>query len=489
MEKVLKGRGIDTCEQREQHTADAEGDKVTITDLEQRDPLGESKHFGLTSPLLRWQRSPYRRRWRLTCTVSILLLLLVLLSVSTVSPSAMIESFRRAYAPQAHPSHPGSGLPVLPQRDGITCLRDAMWSPDSTLIAVLGYSQNCSPVASVPGLVNLYEARTSQLLRQLHPDEAIVQALKAASGSAGEPSARVPQQKQGGGSGLVISYQHVVWSPDNQRLAFLFHLRAPSASLEGVVLMNRDGAHAQVLLDQQNPLAPSSAEWDLERRMLITSNVFPFPPALAYHWGPKGTVNPGRLLPTQFLPAAPPLSPIGNPDGDASFTLWQPGLAQLTSSTDPSGTYRIHSWSTSFAAWSPDGRYLITDLSFFGLLTSPKVISASTPFFQVSDPSRDRSQTGVQGLTNQCAVQLQAVKTTTAFAWSPNGRVLADYGAGNRVDLSECPTGHKFASFPLQSKYPAPSADAVALRWSPDGSHLLLSSVASGLVSLWKFNR
>ena len=96
MEKVLKGRGIDTCEQREQHAADEEGDKVTITDLEQRDPLAESKHFGLTSPLLRWQRSPYRRRWRLTCTVSILLLLVVLLSVSRVSPSAMIESFRRA---------------------------------------------------------------------------------------------------------------------------------------------------------------------------------------------------------------------------------------------------------------------------------------------------------------------------------------------------------------------------------------------------------
>src|SRR5947209_8303427 len=489
MEHVLKGRGIDTPEQSVQHTADAEGDKITITDLEHLDPLGESKDSWLTSPLLRWQRSPHRRRWRLTGTVSFLLLLLVLVCVSSLSPASIMESFRRVYAPPAHPSPSGSALPVLPQRDGITCLRDAMWSPESTLIAVLGYSQTCSSVAFVPGLVNLYEARSSQLLRQLHPDEAIVQALKAASGSAGDPSARVPQQKQGGGSGLVISYQHVVWSPDTQRLAFTFQLAAPSPSMDGIVLMNRDGTHAQVLLDQQNPLAPSYAEWDLERKRLITSNVFAFPPALAYHWGPKGTVLPGRLLPTQFLPAAPPLGPIGNPDGDASFTLLQPAVAQVTSFTDPSGTYRIHSWSTSFAAWSPDGRYLITDLSFFGLLTSPKVISASTPFFQVSDPSRDRSQTGVQGLTNQCAVQLQAVKTTTAFAWSPNGRVLADYGAGNRVDLSECPTGHQFASFPLQSKYPAPSADAVALRWSPDGSQLLLSSVASGLVSLWKFDR
>jgi WD40 repeat protein len=122
------------------------------------------------------------------------------------------------------------------------------------------------------------------------------------------------------------------------------------------------------------------------------------------------------------------------------------------------------------------------------LLTSPKVISAGPPFFQGSDPARDGSETGAQGLTNQCAAQLQAVKTTLAFAWSPNGRVLADYGAGKRVDLYDCTTGHKLAPFTLQSQYAAPSAEAVTLRWSPDGSHLLLSSVASGLVSLWKFD-
>ncbi len=126
MEQVLKGRGIDTCEQREQHTADVEGEKVIIIDLEHLDPLAESKHSWLTSPLLRWQRAPHRRHWRLTCTASFLLLLLVLLSVSRLSPASMIESFRRAYAPPAHPSPSGSALPVLPQRDGMTCLRDAM---------------------------------------------------------------------------------------------------------------------------------------------------------------------------------------------------------------------------------------------------------------------------------------------------------------------------------------------------------------------------
>jgi WD40 repeat protein len=106
---------------------------------------------------------------------------------------------------------------------------------------------------------------------------------------------------------------------------------------------------------------------------------------------------------------------------------------------------------------------------------------------QLIAPTRDITDKGADGLTNHCAGLLAAVETSLAFAWSPNGRVLANYGAGNRVDLYDCPTGHQLTSFTLRSKYAAPSAFSVALRWSPDGSHLLLCSVALGLVSLWKF--
>src|SRR5207249_9522365 len=96
-----------------------------------------------------------------------------------------------------------------------------------------------------------------KLLRQLHPDDAIVPALKRSLASPCEPVSAGSQKKKGAGNGLVISYQHVIWSPDNQRLAFMFHLLAPSPSLEGIVLMNRDGGHTQVLLQHQKPDAPS----------------------------------------------------------------------------------------------------------------------------------------------------------------------------------------------------------------------------------------
>ena len=337
----------------------------------------------------------------------------------------------------------------------------------------------------MPGLVNLYEAQTGTLLRQLHPDDAIVHALKAAVASPSEPVARAAQQKQGAGRGMVLSYMHIIWSPDNERLACTFRVGAPSPSLVGVVLMNRDGAHAQVLLARQNPLAPSSTEWDLERSQLIAANAFPFPPALAYQWGPRGTVRPSRLLPPGALPAAPPLRGIGNPDGDRSFTLWQPAVTQVTVAYFAHG-FTIHGWRTSFAAWSPDGRYLIADLSFRGMLDAPEVISPDARFGKVTDVPRAPNDPGPVGVTNQCAAVLKAVNTPLAFAWSPNGRMLADYGTGNGVELYECPTGHQLTSFSLQSQYAAPSADAVALRWSPDGSHLLLASTAYGLASLWK---
>jgi WD40 repeat protein len=80
---------------------------------------------------------------------------------------------------------------------------------------------------------------------------------------------------------------------------------------------------------------------------------------------------------------------------------------------------------------------------------------------------------------------LKVIDTATVLAWSPNGRVLAAYSGGKSVDLYDCISGDRFASLVLQSKDAASPADALLLFWSPDGSHLLISSVLWGLVTLW----
>ena len=72
---------------------------------------------------------------------------------------------------------------------------------------------------------------------------------------------------------------------------------------------------------------------------------------------------------------------------------------------------------------------------------------------------------------------LKVFDSATVLAWNPNGHVLAAYNAGKSVDLYDCISGDRFASLVLQSKDAASPADALLLHWSPDGLHVLISSV------------
>jgi hypothetical protein len=374
MEMDHQERRMDNSEQREQQKAGDEGDEVEITDLEQHDTRRDSKCFWLAPLLLRWQHAPYRQYWRVLWTVGLVLLLAVLLNVSHAISSSLSERFRGTSprSPmQSLPPLPASTLPALPRQNGISCLRDAAWSPDSHFIAVLGYQQNCSPDLYMPGLVNLYEARTGTLLTQLHPDGAILQALNQPLTSSPQRTFSSSPSRSTGGTGLAILYVHVTWSPDSQRLAFTFTMTVQSSAMNGVVLMSRDGAHTQVWFQHQNPTAPSYAAWDARQRRPIVSTTFPSPPALAYYWGTHGTLLPRELLPTTSVSAIPSPGPIGNPDGDASFTIWQPALMHAILFADASGVSSVYTWRTSFAAWSPDGRYLVDGLGLSGLLAPP----------------------------------------------------------------------------------------------------------------------
>ena len=131
----------------EQEIAEEDGE-VELTDLDPPGKTDNATSSWFRSALLAWQRSPnkryLKRYWRLASAPGIVLLLVLLCTLSHGLSLPIVNSFRMALFSPARPSLALAPLPAppLPPHDGIACLADAAWSPDSHFIAVLGY-QDC----------------------------------------------------------------------------------------------------------------------------------------------------------------------------------------------------------------------------------------------------------------------------------------------------------------------------------------------------------
>jgi len=239
--------------------------------------------------------------------------------------------------------------------------------------------------------------------------------------------------------------------------------------------MNIDGTQAHVLLQPQNPTNPLYAEWDLKNRVAV--NMAPVPPALSYRWGTAGSLIPLIPLTSNSVPpSATPPGPVGNPTGSATFTVWQSGFADWMLLEHESSVY---TWSTDFAAWSPDGRYLADGIGLKGLLSQPGFPLPSQQSLMIHHLNQ-------QPLLPAHDIALLRVATLySAVAWRPDGHVLAAYNSANSVELYDCATGHRIGVLLPHSKNSFVDGSTVLLRWSPDGSQLLLSSVQWGLVTVW----
>jgi len=189
-----------------------------------------------------WRHSPKRRfLFYPITTICIVGLLTILSNLSSGFPSLIVDQVQKAFAQS-------STAPSLSQYDEISCLTDTTRSPDSTVIAVLGFVKRCQQDDTAPGLVNLYDAKSHNLLTQFHPDNAIQQAVNSF-----QPGPLTHR--------LAISYARVTWSPDGKQLACTFIVIKHTA-LYGVVIIDRKSSHTRVLLQQQKPPTPFYATWD-----------------------------------------------------------------------------------------------------------------------------------------------------------------------------------------------------------------------------------
>ncbi len=431
----------------------------------------------------RWQPWPprarvarwLRMRWRETS--ALLALLVITLSLA----GAMPPTLPKASAPP---------VAIDVGRDGITCLQELTWAPDSRRVAILGYWLSC-PVQDYsykPSLLNIYSADSGRLLRKIAPDAAILQALQQLSGAMAPTASKTAP---------LIFYTALIWSRQAQRLALTFSIwitPPPSASaLNGVLLLDEDGGHERALLQPTIVAAPYE-EWDVQSGALLPvrtpfSDSTPFfsnlPTAPTYRWGKDGTLLPE----SQDGPTSPLPDLIGNPVGDAAFSFWQPGQVDMMTAVGP--TYKLpgaYLWRSSFAAWSPDGRYLVDSLSLVGRMQPADIAPPShqalvalnvdqTPLLAVRDAA-------LLGLLHLLALAHGGFSTQSlVLAWRPDGRVLAAYGyvvnRGLTVNLYDATTNQQVDALPAATPGGTPE-----LLWSPDGSRMLMQNGEA--ITIWQ---
>lgn len=448
-----------------------------------------------------------QRLWRMSGTIAALLMVgALLLSAFHFGPFGQPSALSARRVAQA----------LSATQIGVTCDTDAAWSPDSTHVALVGYQGSCVASDYVPGIVAVYDTATGHIISWFLPDGDILRALAGSTLAAQPPpqpnvSARAATQagQAGATKAPIIYYQHIIWSPDGHRLALTFSVYplsqdTPPVPLryDGVIIVQADGILSQILLRPQQLTAPLSTEWDLASSRALEAPPLPSysaspafiwdatrASALAYHWS-GATFAADTPLRSDAPPAALSSGIIGNPDGGARLSIWQSGVAG-----SPARSSDLLIWNTSFAAWSPDGRYLIDAVGL-----AARLGGALSPADQGTLAAQQLDGIPLLGIRDLALQQVtRAIPHGSAdpnarqvnVTWRPDGKVLAAYGlapggpTGVAVALYDTATGHKLASLlPLVNTGTSLSTTTI-LRWSPDGTHLLLVSAPLGTVTLW----
>lgn len=410
----------------------------------------------------------------------------------------------------------------------------ATWSPDGQSIAVLGYVNKCpsdDPIsyAYQPGVVAIYSAATGALIGRFNPDPAIAAALRLKPPQLPAPGSGGPgTPPRGDTQHQIITYGNVLWSPDGTRLALLFAVdyfynvqvqgngvQYGTASWYGVATMAPSGGSPVVVAGPTPTFSedsPAAVPWEYD----LVQGRYVLPPTapssaygvpqprsagLAYAWNPDGTLAIQQALPPGSVPKTPRLGPVGNPTHDASFTIWQPG--RIT--PDSQFGLGVYQYTWQFAAWSPDGRYVMPPLGSvgfgFGELLVPRKYGL-TPQQLASDLNPAEVYLPMRDAALRTLLQQDI---TGAVAWSPDGRRLAvipeilhgnnDQGADLAgMRLYDCASGYETVRF-TGAVGAGEQAYQPTMAWSPDGKQLMVFATISSsstiapatqLITLWR---
>ena len=388
---------------------------------------------------------PNRSRGRSLLRVGMALLTLALIA-------ALFLNMRVPGLGQLVPSPTATPVaPFLPLA-GLGCVRTAAWAPSSDLVALVGPPDSgCGLGGYSPNVINIYRARTARLVGQLHPDPAVFATL-------GLKQPAPVTSSPGGGTGSVLSYSSLLWSPDSRRLAagfILFTFGADPNSqqaISGEALLDADGSHELVLVNPQINPPPAYTVWDTKTATTLAaspgtaSSDAPYATILnaqSYQRGAGGQLEPGAPFVTGTPTPSQAEGLVGNSAGASSFGLWQPGvivvLAAPTSGREPPSY--LYLYDTTFAAWSPDGRYLADGLSLRGLLRPAgqpmpsRAVLSALPYdlknvgaLPIRDAGLSEALAHDMPRPASSPGQPGAPAAPVPIAWRLDGKVLADFG-------------------------------------------------------------
>lgn len=389
-------------------------------------------------------------------------------------------------APKASATTAPTSRRMNPLGDGLFCATQFAWSPDSTRIAVVGNGVNCSGAAAgrEPGMIVIY-SRDGKLLQKLQPDDSVLAQPTIAR--------KVAANSAAGGMISTLTYDNLTWTPNSQALLMTFDLELQTSPNEGSItgaqgvqrLGLADTSLTKVWLDPTTSRTAGTIErWDL----LAGSPTWVANPAksTAYQWSADGMLTPVSALVGM---------PVGAPDGGQTFAAWQPGnLFFVTKSDKATENATVVAqdigWVSYISPLSPDGRYYYPTLIASGSLVPPSTqrVVANEPMLQPHDQAL--VALGQQLMQTPSPSQNSGV----LVAWRPDGRYLAAY-APNAAD----PSANTFAVAiydtasgklvkrvtPDFTGLHASPAGIIALRWSSDGSHLLLADNVYGAITVW----
>ncbi len=441
-------------------------------------------HATAAVPLAAGPASQGRRNpaWRLA--ISTLSVLAVVAVIGIVVANIVIG--QRPAAPAAK-----TALRLNPIGDGLSCVQQIAWSPDSKQVAVLGNTVNCGASSSVPqtGTVKIYDARSGKVVRTLQPDDLVFKAPAVSNAIAATEGANSP-------TGVTLSYLTLTWAPNGQTLVlpFAIDIMPPEGQsgadkqMPGLLRLGvAQPSQSAVWLDTAPYLQMGSIErWDLTTG---ASKQLPAPPpATAYRWNSDGTLSPASVTASQ---------PVGTPDGGETFTIWQPGQLGYPSfqpgpNAQPTVSPQDVSWGANITPISPDGRYFYTYFPAGGSLVPP-----STKIVMPHDTRiapRDKALLALaQSMTH--ATISGALPPQTFVAWRADGHLLAELPANSAapvsasaftVSLYDTATGKLVMRLtPDLSGLQTGPAGVEALMWSPDGKRLLLMDNIYGSITIW----